>query len=345
MRIKKFQEILNKEKIDAAILFRGNPNINYFSQNPDIGSSSLVIPKDKDPFFISKKLRFENLDNEAKIKGINLDGKLGDFINKGFYGKTIGLDKLNLSSLIFDKFKKEWKVRIVDVSKILSELRVVKSGDEIDKISKNCKILSETFREVLDNFDFKTEREVEVALSNISKEKGGDFCFKPIVASGVNSATPHYMANSSKLKKGFCIIDFGVKYEGYCSDMTRTIFIGKPKKEHLEAYNKVLEAHNLAAEITKPEMKAEALHKRILEYFGKSKDYFIHNLGHGVGIEIHELPSLALESKDILKKNSCFTIEPGLYFPKKFGIRIEELYLLKNKVIPLTDYSKELKIL
>lgn len=342
--IKKFKDLLETKGIDAVILFRGDININYFSKNPNISSSNFLISKYGD-FFLSKKLQFENLDNKANIEGINIEGNLRDFINSKFNGKKIGINKLNISSLVLEKLESDWKVKIEDVSELLRKTRIVKTDEEIDKIKKSCKILSETFKEVLDNFNFKTEREVEVALSNISKEKGGDFCFKPIVASGINSSTPHYMANSCKLKEGFCVIDFGVKYEGYCSDMTRTIFIGKPKKEHIEAYNKVLGAHNLAAENVRVGMPAKELHEKVNQYLGNLKNYFIHNLGHGIGVEIHELPGIALESEDILRENSCFTIEPGLYFPKKFGIRIEDSYLLKKNAIPLTKYDKELKIL
>jgi Xaa-Pro aminopeptidase len=176
-------------------------------------------------------------------------------------------------------------------------------------------------------------------LENETRKKGYELAFNPIVASGKNSSLPHYNAENIKLRKGFCVIDFGVKYKSYCSDITRTFYIGKPTKKEIEEYEKVLFVQEKCIKMIKQGTKAE---KPYL-FAKKELKNMIHGLGHGVGVEIHESPNLLEGSKDILLKNMVFTIEPGNY--NKYGIRIEDTVLLKSKAEILTRIDKKLKII
>lgn len=344
MKIKEFKDFLKKEKIDFALLFPGDSNINYFSKNPNISSSILIIPKDNTPFFISENLNFENLKTSENIQKKEIKENFVEFLNENYSNKIFGINKNNVSVNLYNKIR-NGSITYLDISEQLVNLRKIKTEEEVEKITKSCKIISETFNEVLNNFKFKTEREVEVALNNISKEKGGDFCFKATVASGLNSSNPHYSANSSKLNEGFCVIDFGVKYQGYASDVTRTIYLGKPKKSEIEHYNKVLKAHNMAELLCNPEKKISEICHNVRDFFGDLNSSFIHSLGHGIGLETHESPNISTRSEDVLSKNMCFTLEPGVYFPNKYGIRVENSFLLKDKLIKLTKINEELKII
>ena len=139
-------------------------------------------------------------------------------------------------------------------------------------------------------------------------------------------------------------MDFGVKCKGYCSDMTRTIFVGNPNKKDKEIYNFLLNIQKNAINEVKENKKCSELYDFVNKNLGKYKSNFTHGLGHGVGVEIHELPNLTLNSKDRIKNNMVFTIEPGIYLPKRFGIRIEDTILFRKKTEVLTKTTKDLLI-
>ena len=152
----------------------------------------------------------------------------------------------------------------------------------------------------------------------------------------------HHDTEAGKLKKGFCVIDFGVRYKNYCTDTTRTIYIGKPAKEDVRLYNFLLKIQKDAVKMVKSSIKCSSLNKFVLSSLKNYKKYFIHGLGHGIGINIHEKPDLTEKSKDRIMENMIFTIEPGIYLKNK-GIRIEDSILFKNKkAIVLTRAIKEL---
>ena len=131
---------------------------------------------------------------------------------------------------------------------------------------------------------------------------------------------------------------------GYCSDITRTIYVGRPSLKEKEIYNFLLKIQEEAVKLAANNEKCSELYDFVNESLGKYKKYFTHGLGHGLGIEIHEMPNLTLNSKDRIKNSMIFTIEPGIYLPNKFGIRIEDTILFKNKPIALTKTTKDLLI-
>ena len=163
--------------------------------------------------------------------------------------------------------------------------------------------------------------------------------FKTIVASGKNSSFPHHTTKNKKLQRGFCIIDYGVRYKGYCSDTTRTVYLGKPSKKEVEIYNKVLQVQKDAIFMLEPGKTCGEIDASVRKVLG---DRFTHGLGHGVGIEIHEMPSFQPDSKHVLENNMVFTIEPGVYYESIYGIRIEDTVLLKGKAVCLTKAPKGL---
>jgi Xaa-Pro aminopeptidase len=143
--------------------------------------------------------------------------------------------------------------------------------------------------------------------------------------------------------KGFLILDFGIKYKSYLSDMTRTLYLGKPSAKEIELYNKVLKVQEACIDKAKIGLNAGKLYNYSIKLFGKDAKYFIHGLGHGVGVEIHERPSLGLKSQDTFVKGCVFTIEPGYYNQETgIGIRIEDTIFLGEKKEVLTKSAKKL---
>lgn len=212
---------------------------------------------------------------------------------------------------------------------------------EIKYIKWACKITDKIFKELFKNIkNFKTEEEICNFLVKKTKENKCKLAFKPIVAN--NNWIIHPKPRKYKLKKGFLIIDFAVKYKGYCADETRTIYLGKPAKKDIKLYNMVLKIQETAIKNLKPKISCSKFSKKHAKIFGNYRKYFIHALGHGVGKKIHQKPSLSSNSKDKFENNTAITIEPGLYFKNKYGIRIEDTILIKNKAELLTKTPKNL---
>jgi Xaa-Pro aminopeptidase len=234
----------------------------------------------------------------------------------------------------------------------LSALRIKKDNQEISNIQQACKLADMAFTHICNQIKpGMTEKEVAFELETYIRKTNSDISFPTIVAFGENAAIPHHHTGNRTLNKNeLLLIDFGVKFNNYCSDMTRTIFFGKASNEQKEAYQTVLNAQQKAIDslnhnlINNLETNASNIDKA-------AKDYIIqlgypnipHSLGHGIGIQVHEPPTLSPKSKDILKENMVFSIEPGIYLPDKFGIRIEDLFVIQNNSLhQLTNSPKNL---
>ncbi|MBS3151438.1 M24 family metallopeptidase [Candidatus Woesearchaeota archaeon] len=199
-------------------------------------------------------------------------------------------------------------------------------------------------KECFDNFNFGTEIEIAEYLRKKAKEKNCKLAFPPLIVSGNNFLEIHHKSNETRLDK-FIIVDFGVKYDNYCSDVTRMLYKGKPSRKDLELYQLILNLHETALREIKIGMNCFELDAMIRDGYGNDRKKFRHSLGHGVGKRIHQPPWISAKSKYNFKDNDVVTIEPGWYSKNK-GVRIEDTVLLKgNKVEVLTNLSKELIVL
>jgi len=212
-------------------------------------------------------------------------------------------------------------------------------------IKKACSITDKILKKTIDGLrkcKFETELDVYNFLKKQAYVNNCRLAFKPVVAIGKNAAEIHHRAKDTKLRKGFLILDFGVKYKGYCADCTRTVYLGKPSKAEKRLYELVLNAQETALMYAKPGEYAANIdliaRAALWDYFRN----FVHGTGHGVGKKIHQAPSLKPISIAILRKNQVITIEPGLYFKGRLGIRIEDTIVIKNKPEILTKLSKKL---
>ncbi len=213
---------------------------------------------------------------------------------------------------------------------VISELRMVKDAEELLLMEDAALLGCNLFSSILPHIEAGVrESDIAAALEFFARSLGAEgMSFETIVASGIRSALPHGKASTAKLpRKGFVTLDFGVILKGYCSDMTRTVHMGKPGREEQFAYDAVLEAQEAAVAAVGPGVSCGEVDKAarsVLEKAGLAQ-HFTHSTGHGVGIEIHESPRVAAEQKQVLKPGLVITIEPGIYIEGKFGIRIEDM--------------------
>jgi Xaa-Pro aminopeptidase len=342
-----------------------DPDIYYF-----IGKTfeycALIITKKK-KYLVVPKLEHSRAKEAAKgksitirfitqrnlsemIKSLNLDGRIG-----------VNYEYISLSES--ESLKKARNILLIDISKELIDMRMQKDAMEISNIRTAARHADDIIREFLKKMannnnnnndnknknkdkkskEFRTEMDILKFLDNETRKRGMSTSFKPIIASGKNSANPHH-DSKDRLRKGFCVIDFGAKYKGYCSDMTRTIYLGRPTKEEEKIYYLVLKANEDSIRYCSAAKKCSDIDIYCRKILGKHEKNFIHGLGHGIGVEIHEGPTLNSKSKDILKEGMIFTIEPGIYLENRFGIRIEDdILLMKDgKKDILTKTTKKL---
>lgn len=276
---------------------------------------------------------------------------------------TLGFEATSLTVqeyTTYIKYLKSHNKKIVfkPLQDFLSQQREIKDTQEIKKIASACAIGDKTLDYILTQIKpSKTEKELALAIEFFIKQHDATTAFRPIVAFGKNAALPHHVSSGQRLKARDCILlDFGVKKNNYCSDMTRTVFLGKPTVEQKKIYQTVYEAQTKAIEYLNNEtasnaaaqsnngIKASAVdtiaRKHILD---QGYPTIPHSLGHGIGIEVHEQPRLSPNAKDTLIEGMVFSIEPGIYIPGFMGVRIEDLVVIKNnKLTQLTKANKSL---
>ncbi len=251
--------------------------------------------------------------------------------------RTLGIDFSATNLNQFDLLKKLLPgIYFYDIGNEVSELASVKCEGEIKAIAKACQIAEKSFKQVLKSLkEGVTEKEIAAELEYLFKKNGAsDKSFDSIIAFGPNSAVPHHESGKTKLRKNMPVLmDFGCIYQGYCSDMTRTLWFGDtPTEDFLKAYEAVYDAHITAFNNIVPGMnggEADALARDLLVSRGYG-EYFTHSLGHGIGVNIHEFPWLAPKRDCLLLDGMVFSDEPGVYFDGKFGIRIEDSIYLQN---------------
>lgn len=336
------------QKFDA-VLISSAINITYLTGYQGFSEIErecfLLITKDKN-YLITDTRYSEELKKYTKDFEILEIGSIkfiyNDFQNilGSLKNKKIAIEKNDLRVNEFEMLKKHIK-NIYEIE--LSKLRLIKRSDEIENIKKACFITDLVFENVLKKIKLNiSELEIAKEIEIFIKKQNADFSFKPIVAFDKNSSIPHHHSDQTKLKKNqIILLDFGVKYNGYCSDMTRTVFYGKASSDLKKMYDTVLKAQEIAINKIKPKIKASEIDIAARNYI-KSNNYpdIIHSLGHGIGLVVHESPHLSPKSNDILNNGMVFSVEPGIYIPNFGGIRIEDLVFINNGKPELISKSK-----
>ena len=334
-KLKQFQKLLKKEKIQAFCILE-NDSIRYltdfFFYSPD--DAYLLVTQSK-VYCFTKKMYFGDLKRKVPYLTLVESLDIEDVCKKAAKLKNKAFDP-TLAPYIQGTalFKAGFKT----LPDFLEQAQEVKTESELKIIAKACHISARAFN--LFKGQLKagmSEKEGAALLENIMAKLGGQgLAFETILAFGANTANPHHVSSDRKLKQNEpVLVDFGCKVKGYCSDITRSWWFGsKVSKEWQELYDLVKDTHDYCATLAKDNIRATTPDTAARDFMDKAGSYstaFIHSLGHGLGLKIHQKPYLSPKSKDLLKTNSVFTIEPGLYYDGTFGIRYEDTFVLTPK--------------
>lgn len=250
--------------------------------------------------------------------------------------KTLGFEEEEMTVSEFQKLQQMLPSQLVAMEPLgeqVTKWRAVKTEEEIDKIRRAEEIGDRAFARCLPELNTgMTEKQVAARLEFYMKEEGADgLSFDTIAASGIHSAMPHAIPTDKKLQEGdFLTMDFGCLYQGYCSDMTRTVIVGRANQKQREIYYTVLLAQKQALERIRPGMKGcevDSLARQVIEEAGYGK-YFGHSLGHSVGLYIHEKPCFAPKDETVIRPGMVITVEPGIYVERFGGVRIEDVVVI-----------------
>lgn len=340
------------KKNGISILLLSKPEDKYYFSG-FVSSNYYIVITDKDNFLVTD---FRYIEAAQGKKGlfeiVQIDNQvtLFDFLRK--YDKMVlGFEERHMTVLEFKKLRKIFPLkRLSFVQDMIEQIRMIKDEEEIAHIKRAAHIADEAFTYVLDCIKpGVTEKEIALELEFFMKKSGAShLSFDSIVASGYQSSKPHATASDKVIEYGDVLtMDFGCVFNGYCSDMTRTVAVGSITSEQKEVYETVKQAQQEALNKICAHKKASYIDKTarsIIESAGYGS-YFGHGLGHGVGLEVHESPRLNPSCDIVLEKNMVVTVEPGIYLPQKFGVRIEDLVVvLDDGIQNLTSSKKELII-
>ena len=284
----------------------------------------------------------------------NLTEQINSLMKK-HNAKSLAVESMDMTlsrmSFLEKKFPDIEFIKSDELSNNIYDMRTIKSTEEIEKIHKAQKIAEKAFDEILGFIrPGVTEREIALKLDNCMLENGAEgLSFETIALAGANTSMRHGVPGNYKVKNGdFVLMDFGAVYDGYHSDMTRTVCVGQSSEKMGKIYDIVLKAQLEALKKVKSGITGSELDGYARDIIDESGygDFFGHSLGHGVGMEIHEFPTASSKSETILKENMVVTVEPGIYLPGEFGVRIEDFVVVtENSHQNLTNCPKKLIIL
>lgn len=335
--------------LDLQGIIISNPiNIRYLT---NIEAEGILLITRKENIFLTDGRYIEEVQNVLTIDdGIIVhefkEYSKDEYENFFMFCENVGFEEDYVTYAGYKEFMHKYKINnLQETEKVIEKQRMIKDEEEIEKIRKACNITDNCFNYLTQYIKVgKTEKEIALEIERYFKLNGADgIAFEPIVASGKNSSKPHAVPTDRKIDLGDVItLDFGCKYKGYCSDMTRTIFVGYVPEEVKKVYDLVLKNQLQTTKELKEGSNIKVISKMVENDFKLNGYDFIHALGHGVGLEVHESPVISSRNDNTLKEKMVITNEPGIYIPGKFGVRIEDTILIgKEGSENLTKSSKD----
>lgn len=354
-RIVKLQKIIGQKKL-SAMLIQQPHNVRYLCGY--VGSNGRLLVTRQKATFVTD-FRYIRQARRQIPKAVKIFDQKKGKCRLPVRSKILGFEEEHMTCAQLKSLKKSLRgVRLQPTSGLVENLRMVKEPEEIMIIRKAVKIADECMKRFVKKFRVgMSEIEAEWELLKIVRQLGADgFSFPPIIAFGKNSADVHHKVCSRKLKHGdMILVDMGISYKGYMTDMTRTFFTRggvssrAKSRDEQKIYSTVLAANQAAIkaiEVGKKFSDIDKAARSVIRKAGYGK-YFGHSTGHGVGLEIHEAPSVSEKSDDAVQPGMVFTIEPGIYLDRVGGVRIEDMVYVnqRGKAEILTKYPKKLSIL
>ncbi len=348
-----YKKLENIFKETDAVLITSAHNLKYFS-NFSGGEGVALIGKEFRFLFVDSRYTTSAKQEAKEFCVIEFSsGKLLEMLNEKIVRhsvKTVAFEDFEMTVSTYNLYKSRIDAELLPLGDKLSRLRMVKTDEEIIYLKKAESIGDEVFSKILPYIKAGvSENDIALEIEYQMRKLGAEgTSFETIVVSGKKSSMPHGRPDSKKLKCGdFVTMDFGCKYNGYCSDMTRTVAIEKIDEEQKKIYDTVLKAQKAGLDAIRAGVLAKDADfkaRSAIEEAGYGR-YFGHSLGHGVGLLIHELPNLSPKSDIILSENMVVTCEPGIYIEDFCGVRIEDMVVVKNDGYEnLTNSTKELLI-
>lgn len=344
----KLQWLRNKmSSLDLQGIIISNPiNIKYLT---NIEAEGVLLLTRKENIYITDGRYVEQvhsiltLYDEIIVYDIH-DISKDDYENFFMFCENVGFEENAVTYAKYKEYLRKYKINnFVETENMIEKQRMIKDEDEIRNIQKACEITDNCFSYLLTYIQpGMTEKQIAEEIEGYYKERTDGMSFDAIVASGENTSKPHAVPTDRKIQKQDIItIDMGCKINGYCSDMTRTFFVGSVPEEMKPVYDLVLKNQMQTIDDLKDGSNTRQLTKMVENDFRLHGYDLIHSLGHGVGMEIHEAPYINYKSDLPLKENMVVTNEPGIYIPGKFGIRIEDtIQITKFGCISLTKSEK-----
>lgn len=360
-KVEQIQKHLQNSGVEAAFITTPE-NVFYLSgflSDPHERLLGIMVFKDSKPLMICPKMEVP----DAKAAGWNfeiighddqenawevLSSKVSSLVGSL---QTLAIEKSHLTVERLELLQRFYpNSTVTGIDQLLTDMRIVKSEDELVKLREAAKLADYAIQVGCDELaEGKTELEVLSAIETAILRKGYYMSFDTMVLTGLNAASPHGTPGNTKIQKGDLVLfDLGVVYEGYCSDITRTVAFGEPSAEQKAVYNAVLSANLAAIELAKPGVRAMDLDKAARDQISNAGfgEYFTHRLGHGLGIGLHEIPSIHGSNELPLVEGMVFTIEPGVYKGDTAGVRIEDdVVTTTDGVEVLTKFPKELTVI
>ncbi|RKX42243.1 MAG: Xaa-Pro dipeptidase [Thermotogae bacterium] len=353
-KVETFLQKLNQRNIDLAMIinFENSSKPNSFYLSGFSGSSSILLISPDRKYIITDSRYFEQAQKETNFTLIpHKKGDIFDTLKRAisdFSFKKVGIEFERINHKTFLTLSEKICDQLVPIDDILREMRSVKDEKEIESIKKAISIseaaLAETLKQIKEGM---TELDIASELEFRMRKMGAErIAFETIATSGPRTSIVHGKPTNRKIRNSEPIlIDFGAVVNGYCADITRTVCLGKPSGELRQIYQIVYDAQSSALNEARASMTGsdlDSIARKIISKKGFSEE-FGHGLGHGLGLEVHESPGVNPRNDKPLGNNAVVTIEPGIYLPGKFGVRIEEDVVLKdNGAEVLTHYPRKL---
>lgn len=351
-RINKVHKLMDEEGIDGLLIDSAE---NRYYCSGFTGTAGRVLFTEKKDYFLTDFRYVDQAKSQTKGYEViqinqNFEEKLNEILGKVGV-KKLGFETKAITYEQFLKYQGVLEIELKGTKNFIEKLRLIKDQDEVKKIKKAVAITDQAFEHILGFIKPGiSEREVALELEFFMKKMGTEKnAFDFIVASGKRSSLPHGVASEKKIEKGdFITMDFGAFYQGYCSDLTRTVVLGEPTEKQRKIYDIVLSAQLEVIDQIRAGMNCKEVDDIARKIIAKAgyKENFGHGLGHGIGLEVHEEPRVSYTSKEVLESGMVVTDEPGIYLSDWGGVRIEDDLLITEKGCEvLNKAEKKLTIL
>jgi len=329
-----------------ALLVTNIANVRYLTGFT--GSSGACLLSDKESmFFTDGRYKIQAAREVEGWEVFDMPNKLKETIEQKNYA-SVGVEGGSMTCLRYEELKKQYpSMCFVVTDNLVESLRVIKDISELSTIQYAIDIAQKAYRNWVCNVKpGASEKKLALCLEMGMQEGGGeDLSFKAIVASGLRSAMPHAKPSSKTIEEGdMVVVDFGVKYNGYCSDTTRTLIVGEASALKKGIFNVVKCAQEEVFKHARPGMSCGDVDKLAREYIEKAGwgNYYIHGTGHGVGLDVHEAPTVGKRQERLIEVGMVFTVEPGIYHPETGGVRIEDMVVMREGGVEiLTSLSRD----